>query len=151
MRFTAKPHCLMRPSFERKEIIFRKLRSLDRDVFIQDIKNSALFKNESTDKVSELAICYDNALRSLLDKHAPLKKRIVTVRPSSPWYSDDIRLAKAKRRRLERQWRRTRLTVHREMYVDQCTHENKLIYDSRMQFYSNRQTGSLDHITAYLQ
>ena len=108
MQFTA---------FERKEIIFHKLRSLDRDVFIQDIKNSALFKSESTDKVSELAICYDNTLRSLLDKHPPLKKRVVTVRPYSPWYSDDIRLAKAKRRRLESHWRRTRLTVDRKSVV----------------------------------
>ena len=39
---------------------------------------------------------------SLLELHAPLKKRTIVVRPASPWYTDEIRTEKVKRRRLER-------------------------------------------------
>ena len=39
---------------------------------------------------------------SLLELHAPLKKRTIVVRPASPWYTDEIITEKVKRRRLER-------------------------------------------------
>ena len=87
--------------------------------------------------VSVLTDCYTNTLRSLLDKYAPAKSRIVTIRPAAPSYSDPIRLEKTKRKKLERKWRRDKLTIHREMYVEQCARDHKLIHDSKMQFYAN--------------
>ena len=87
--------------------------------------------------VQSLVNCYYETLRSLLDKHAPEKSRIVTIRPAAPWYSDIIRREKTKRRKLERTWRKNKLTIHREMYVEQCTHVNTLIHESKMQFYAN--------------
>lgn len=95
--------CLVKPTFERRTITYRKLRSLDTGLFIQDIMNSTLTNHNFTD-VSVLTDCYTNTLRSLLDKYAPAKSRIVTIRPATPWYSDHIRLEKPKRKKLERKW-----------------------------------------------
>ena len=85
--------CLIKPSFERRAITYRKLRLLDSGLFIQDIVNSTLMNHNFTD-VSVLTDCYTNTLRSLLDKYAPAKSRIVTIRPVAPSYSDPIRLEK---------------------------------------------------------
>ena len=63
---------------------------------------------------------YNTLLIGLLDKHAPLKTRTITIRPLAPWYTEDIREEKQKRRALERRWRRTGLTVDRERFVEQC-------------------------------
>ena len=41
-----------------------------------------------------------------------------------------------KRRKLERRWRASGLTVHRELYVDQCNLVNKSIFDAKMGYYS---------------
>ena len=81
--------------------------------------------------VSALSGCYDNTLRFLLDHYAPIKKYTVTVRPAAPWYSDNIRQEKAKRRKLERCWRSTKSTIDRELYIKQCKSVNQLIMSAR--------------------
>ena len=64
---------------------------------------------------------YHNILRAELDRLAPLKCRHVPVRPRSDWYSEDIRQAQIEGRRLERQWKRGGLCVHKEMLRAQCS------------------------------
>ena len=136
--------CLIKPSFERKTITYQKLRSLDSGLFIQDIMNSKLMNHNFTD-VSVLTDCHPNTLWSLLDKYASAKSRVVTMKTAAPWYSDHIRLEKTKRKKLECKWRRDKLTIHREMYVEQCARVNKLIHNSKMQFYANVINGNANN------
>ena len=65
-----------------------------------------------SDKVQQ----YDEILKALLDKHAPEITKKVAEKESRPWINDKIAAAKKRRRRAERRWHRTRLTVHREIY-----------------------------------
>ena len=81
--------------------------------------------------------CYNNTLLSLLNEHVPVKSGIETIRPAAPWYSEDIKLEKVKRRKLERKWHRHKLVIHRKMYFEQCFGVNKLIHDTKMRFYTN--------------
>jgi len=62
---------------------------------------------------------YNSTLMTLLDKHAPLKRKDIPVRQTIPWFSDEIEDVKQQCRKPERLWRRTRLTVHRHMYQAQ--------------------------------
>ena len=127
---------LREPSFPRKEITYRKVKSVDKECLRTDIKNSPLMEYDNVNNVTELAELYDNTLSSLLELHAPLKKRTVTLRPAAQWYTEEIRTEKVKRRRLERMWRANKLTINREMFVEQCNVVNRLIYKSKMKFYS---------------
>ena len=45
---------------------------------------------------------FNTRLRCVLDKHAPLRTKLVVQRPQCPWFNDDIYAAKRERRRLER-------------------------------------------------
>jgi hypothetical protein len=45
---------------------------------------------------------YDSALRSVLDIHAPVLTKTITLRPNTEWYSDELRYSKIKRRKAER-------------------------------------------------
>ena len=63
---------------------------------------------------------YDASLSSLLDKHAPSKRSYVVDRPMDDWMTDDILVLKALRRKYESLWRKTRLTVHFDMYSEGC-------------------------------
>ena len=59
------------------------------------------------------------SLSSLLDKHAPSKRiHVVDRRMNDP--TDDILVLKALRRKYESLWRKTRLTVHFDMYSESC-------------------------------
>ena len=101
-------HCKIafkKPSYKRKEISYQNWKSVDKQSFITDIKEPFLNNFENINDVTELTALYGNNLSSILEKNAPLRKRTVTMRPSSQWYTAEIKEAKSKRRRLERKWR----------------------------------------------
>ena len=81
---------------------------------------------------------YDTGHRQVLDRHAPLITSRVSDRPSAPWMTDGIKAAKHELRRAERQWRATRLTVHREVYTKQRGVEKTLVRAARKLHFSAR-------------
>ena len=64
--------------------------------------------------------CNGKLVASQLDNHAPVRNKIVTLRPKSPWFILEIKEQKAKCRWLEIRWRETRLTADREIYMQRC-------------------------------
>ena len=131
-------HCKItfkKPSYKRKEISYRNWKSVDKQTFITDIKESFLNNFEDISDVTEFTALYGNTLSSILKKHAPLRKRTVTMRPSSKWYAAEIKEAKSKRRRLERKWRSNKSEDNRKRYVDQCNTMNNLVYQTKMTFF----------------
>lgn len=70
-----------------------------------------------------------------MDKHAPLKERLVAIRPAAPWYTDEISQEKRKRRRLERKWCSSKNPDDRALFVHQCSVVNNLVKTSKMQYY----------------
>lgn len=88
-----------------KHISFRKLKTLDFNAFNDDIARSDLSNNADPEKLVDL---YNNTLRLLLDRHAPVTSKKVVFRPSVPWINNNIIKAKHQRRKAERKWRSTR-------------------------------------------
>ena len=87
--------------------------------------------------VTDLLAQYQNDLDGLLEIHAPLKRCVVTLRPSTPWYNDEIASAKRDRRKLEKHWRKTKLTVHQQLHKDKCKQIRSLITSAKMELYSD--------------
>ena len=54
------------------------------------------------------------------------------------WYDADLIAAKQKKRRSELRWRRSRLTVHRQMYIEQRQAVARLLRAKKSQYYSNQ-------------
>ena len=100
----------------------RSIKSIDKDEFRNDlIANVSPSQCASVDKL-------ENVLLSLLDKHAPLVRRKITDGKCDPWYSDikdQVIEAKKQRRRAEKKWVKTGLTVFHQMY----TSAKKLVTD----------------------
>ena len=121
---------LPKTAFERKEIQYRKLKSVDISLFRSELSD-AFLKNNICHDTDACVQEYNSILTGLLDKHAPVKKRVLTLRPNAAWYTDDIKQEKAKRTKLEGHWRATRLTIERQIYVEQCKHVSKCIYEAK--------------------
>ena len=128
---------LPKKAFERKEVNYRKMKSIDLQEFRDDISDSPLISTvyEAGHDLESLLTLFNTTLIGLLDKHTPLKTRTITIRPSAPWYTEDIREEKQKRRALERRWRKTGLTVDRERFVDQCQVVNEFILQAKTAYY----------------
>ena len=130
-------HCdlqFKKPPLERKEITCRKIRSIDFTDFRYNLSNSCLVLDPADD-LEALVRQYNVTLRSMLDTHAPSKTRTVTVRPYSPWFTEEIATEKRKRRALERRWRSTGLPSDYRSFVFQCDVVNNLLRSAKTSYY----------------
>ena len=62
---------------------------------------------------------------------------IVQVRPPSPWMSNDIIVAKRRRRYFERIWRRTRSPIDRSRYTKQLHICNHMMSKAKSDYYTH--------------
>ncbi|CAB4040721.1 Hypothetical predicted protein, partial [Paramuricea clavata] len=122
-------HCtlkLEKPPLKQAEIYYRKLNNVNMNSFNEDLKVLDLDDDYDYD-LPVLIDKYENTLKGTLQQHAPQKRRIITLRPLSPWYNEEIGQEKRNRRKLERRWRASGLCIDRQLYVKQCETVNAMI------------------------
>ena len=125
------------PAPTRKSVTYRKLRNVDIEKFSEDIAISSLNNLEGSD-LDIMIDQYNEILCSLLNKHAPLRSREIILRPHAPWFSDELRELKREKRRLERKYVNTNLTVHKEMYQMICTEYTKHIEAAKTEYFRKK-------------
>lgn len=79
---------------------------------------------------------YNSKLEDVIDKHAPLTVRTISTRPFAPWYTLDVKQAKAQCRKAERKWLKTRLTVHKDIFKHRKILWRSAIKQARKNFYA---------------
>ncbi len=127
---------IARPPASRKLIKSRKLREVNPDLLRKDIQTSSLISLQHTvSGVDDFAAKFFNVLRKIIDNHAPVTARTVVLRPHAPWYCDTLREAKREKRRCERKYKTTNLTVHKEIYKDQCKKYQEQLTSAKTNFH----------------
>ena len=86
--------------------------------------------------MSQSVELYNTELLRILDYHAPLSTDRATVCPAVPWYSNEIKTEKRRRRKLEKQWRKRQLPSERLRFTEQYRLVNLLLLSSRTGYYS---------------
>ena len=112
----------------------RNLKNLDIASFENDIQQSPLV-TAPPDNIEELVNLYNTTLSDTLDSHAPARTKMITIKHHSPWFTQEIQEAKQKRRRAERQWRKTRLAVHLDIYRIECANVSRMCSEARKCYY----------------
>ena len=125
-----------RPPLKVGRVSFRKLRSIDKDAFTDEICNSELFQMNYDDPDKPAAL-FDITLRSLLDRHAPVKHKNIAIRPCVPWMNDEIVLAKRQRRKAERKWRASKAHIDLLSYRTMRNRVTFLSNKARSDYYTN--------------
>ena len=115
-----------------KKVTSRNIKSVNMLVFRTDLRN-VLESTTQSDSADPLSV-YNTCLRQVLDHHAPLVTRTVTDRPSAPWMTLEVKQAKVERRNVERKWRQSGLTVHREIYTKQRNLVSNLISEAKKDY-----------------
>jgi hypothetical protein len=131
----------------RKSVSYRKLRSIDIDSFRDDIRKTEFFNTECIPSdIDGFIVEYSDSLTSILDKHAPMINKTITLRPSCPWYTEQLHEAKHQKRKLERKWRESKLTIDHQIYRTQCADVNKMLKQARVEYYTNKiESSGNDH------
>ena len=108
--------CHLEVTRPQRQPVFREARNvkgINRDDFRKVVAAMVDTQPELT------ALRLNEELRSLLDKLAPAARRTVPAGWSFPWsasVSGELRSAKRQRRRAERKWLKTGLTVDKQIY-----------------------------------
>jgi hypothetical protein len=126
---------IQKPRHSKKIVKYRKFKAIDHVQLSQDLERATLELSRNT-PLDDMVKEYNEVVLGLMDHHAPLCTHTMVSRPSVPWYNDDITEAKRKCRRLERQWRNSRLTVHREMFQTQREHLRFLIDSAKSSYFN---------------
>ena len=91
----------------------------------------------SIPKFNDRVKWYDTILSALIDKHAPLKTRIIHIRPRVPWMNNDIMVAKRLKRKDERRWRLSILNFDKATYKNQKKKYDLILKEARTKYMSN--------------
>ncbi|XP_060553020.1 uncharacterized protein LOC132714233 [Ruditapes philippinarum] len=130
---------LYKPPPIKKTVSFRKFKSINIKGFREDMKSlDILNANICISDLDEYVESLNTGLSTLIDKHAPLITKTIVLRPSNPWFNDELHEAKHSKRKLERKWKRSQLTVDHEIYRSQCAYVNKLLKRTRISFYAEK-------------
>ena len=107
-----------RPVLAARTMPRRKMRNIDPARFAPDL-GVQLAAYDVGSGVAAAAQNYHDSIVSVLEKYAPVELRTIRSNTAKPWYSDVIHGAHQLRRQCERKWLKTRLEIHRELYVRQ--------------------------------
>ena len=111
----------------------------------EDIQNSILVK-DPPQELEDLIECYNSTLTDILEKHAPLKEKVVRLQPHAPWYNNEIQKAKRERRKWERKYKKSRdnadaqiLKQKHRAVQDMCDKAKKEYYNTKINDAKNDQ------------
>ena len=124
---------------ERKTVTSRNYKSMDIDSFLRDIK--ARFQNVTLSSTivefENFIDSYDSIMFDLIEKYAPLKTRVIHLRPKAPWMDIEILNEKKIKRKYERKWRSSKLQVDKVRYKEQKKKYDKLLNTSHRKYLSD--------------
>ena len=130
---------LPRPPAFHLTVSYRETRDIDLQVFLSDINKSLRDNTSNNDTgVDEQIDRYENTLRFLLDKHVPQITRTITLRPHTPWFTVDLRELRREKRRCERKYPSTRLTVDKCIYNEICRKYNRSLKATKASYYKRK-------------
>ena len=117
--------------------LYRKIRSIDQAAFNGDIQASDLIHSPAN-TLAKLVDQYNSTLSELVDRHAPLKRSVLTERPDISWMDEDIIAAHKKYRQCEHRWWQTRLTVHLDAFRAERDCVKDMIKQAKERIYADR-------------
>ena len=113
------------------------MKQIDVDQFCKDVSESPTLNNiQGT--VNELVVRYSLGLRALLDKHAPIIH--------APWYTESLRDAKCRQKRLEGLWRHSKEEADLLAYRQQCRSVCMQLTEAKRDYYCTKiEASNNDH------
>jgi exonuclease III len=120
---------------EKKRIKYRRWPTLDKDSLRRRLSEGLATINAAD---PHALVAVSHLCEQLLNEMVPLKTKMVSGKDKPPWYSHDLYIERAKRRKLERTWRRTRTASDYRRYKDQENAFKTLLHDTRKQHYEGR-------------
>jgi hypothetical protein len=103
-----------------KDLQYRKLKEVDLDLFGEDLR-TAVAGCTATGSFKTVITELNNVTLKLLDQHAPLVSKRVSVVHTAPWFDKEYRDLRKLRRKAEKTWRKSKKDNDLLVYKDLCS------------------------------
>ena len=103
--------------------IFVANRKIDHEVFSQELQHALNSVNRS-DSFGNVVTDYNSNVLSVVQRHAPIKKKTVKIVENAPWFDEEYRRIRTDRRRAERKFFQSKLECDKSDFVNlrkKCT------------------------------
>lgn len=134
-------------SKQKQKMKVRKLRKINPDAFAEALEEAVSSHENATVDVDLLCNSYNEVVTQVMDSQAPLIEITPKQGKRKSWYNDSIHEARKMRRRLERKYKKTGLTVHLEMLRAQQGEVVRLIDQAKTIYFRNRLDNTDMHTT----
>ena len=91
-----------KPPLEVKECTYHMLKGFDTDEI--STKLNKAFENFETTDLETMIADLEKQLKLVLDEIEPEKTKTILVRPTNPWFTEDVKTQKRLMRNRERKW-----------------------------------------------
>ena len=121
---------------EKHKITYRS-KNVDRVAFTKDI-NDKLLALPLTNDLSERITNYNTALAEVVNKHAPILSKTITVVPDTPWFDAEYSNLRKLRRKAEKKFRKSHLDADKKVYQSLRKQAVNLAFDKKKQYVSTK-------------
>ena len=104
---------------EREKIVTRQLGKIDQTKFKEDIQEMVSRLKESDENFETTYNKYKSSAENILNEYAPEVSKNVSKKKRPEWIDEEYKIERAKRRKLEKLWKRSKTEENHQKYVDQ--------------------------------
>ena len=127
---------ITKPKISRKECRYRKIKDLYTKEVGEDLQTMTRASKEIEDE--NLPIFYNTELSKIMEKHAPEKTKIITLRPEQKWMSEDLKNLKRKVRSIERKYKTNNKPEVKQEYKTQKLEYKKLLQKTKKEYINEK-------------
>ena len=119
----------MLESTKEKRKIFYRSKNVNLMEFSKEVSESLLALPQTVD-LKEKVTSYNTALTEVVNKHAPILSKTITVVSDAPWFDAEYANLRKLRRKAEKRYRKSHLDADKKVYQFLRTQAVKLAYES---------------------
>lgn len=118
-----------------KQISTRDLKNVDQLALSTDLQKYSVnsFRIKETFELTVQSFFKD--INEIIDSHAPLISKTITVVPSAPWFDTDYKMQRAKRRKAERKWRKSKTLEDEEFFNQISLATSEMLLEKKKKYY----------------
>ena len=124
------------PDVPKQSVTYRQWKSVDVNSLQKDVATA--FEEFDVQDLNGAVQSYNTILSNIVDKHAPEKTRVFSVRVDTPWYNASLGEEKRLRRKHERTFKRTKLTVDKQRLDIQKNRYNHLLAEAKRDYFQSK-------------
>eukprot|EP00794_Sanderia_malayensis_P002629 gene2629-3043_t len=120
-----------------ENIRFRDFKAINENEFNEELKEIIRGIHIGT-SLQNVVDTYNYGLNSLVEKHAPVKEKVMKINKNAPWFDAEYKQLRAKKRKAEKQFRKSKANEDKEKYKQLRLECSKIAKMKKKEFYVNK-------------